>query len=162
MFQLRPAVWQALAGLIVLALGVFVYLLDRPPGSVYLLPDDWMFGDGTRGSFGQLGWYLPTFTHTFAFSLFTSAVLEPWRWSGLAACTGWWLTASLFEIAQGDTWSAVIADAVPEWFSDWPVLDNLADYFSAGRLDPGDLLSIALGSVCAGLVVVLSRRVSSG
>ena len=156
----RPQLIQFMVGLIVLSIGVLVYLLDRPSTSVYLLPDSWSFGQGIAPVFGGLGDHLPTFAHTFAFILFTSAVLEPWRWSAAAACIGWWGLASLFEIAQSDTWSAAIASRVPDWFADWPVLDNVAVYFVYGYFDLWDLSSIALAAVCAWLTIGLTHRFS--
>ena len=154
----RPQVIQIATGLLVLTIGVLVYLLDRPSTSVYLVPDSWTFGRQFPSVFGLIGQQLPTFAHTFAFSLFTCAVLEPWRGAAPAACTGWWVFGSLFELAQRDAWSAVIAAWVPAWFADWPVLDNVTNYFVNGRYDPRDMVSIALAAICAWGVIVLTHR----
>ena len=88
--QPRPATLQVIFAVLVLAIGVFVYLLDRPSTSVYLVPDSWELGKSLPPVFGAIGDQLPTFAHTFAFTLLTSAVLEPWRWSAVIACSGWW------------------------------------------------------------------------
>ncbi len=153
-----PAVIQVVVAIIVLMIGILVYLLDRPSASIYLIPNSWSFGDRVPPVFGALGNYLPTFAHTFAFTLFTSALLEPWRRSAVAACAGWWALGSLFEIAQSDAWAAAIAVRVPGWFADWPLLDNVASYFVAGHFDGLDLVSIAIAIVCAFAVIRLSQK----
>ena len=118
--RLRPETIQVIFAVIVLAIGVLVYLLDRPSTSAYLVPDSWELGNSLPRVFGLIGYQLPTFAHTFAFTLFTSALLEPWRWSASTACAGWWAVGSLFEIAQRDAWATAIAAGVPAWFADWP------------------------------------------
>ena len=154
----KPALIQVIAAVIVLTIGVLVYLLDRSGTSIYLVPDSWSFGAGVPPVFGVIGNTLPTFAHTFAFILFTSALLMPWRWSAVVACAGWWVVASLFEIAQSDAWAKTIAAQVPDWFAEWPLLDNVAGYFIGGRFDPFDLLSIGIATVCAFVAIRLSAR----
>jgi len=154
----RPELIQVIAGVIVLTIGVLVYLLDRPTTSVYLIPAGWSIGAQWPPVFGVIGNHLPTFAHTFAFILFTSALLAPWRGSAFTACAGWWFIASVFEIAQSAAWSAAIAARVPPWFADWPLLDNVAGYFVAGRFDGLDLVSIALATVCAFGVIRLAQQ----
>jgi len=154
----KPVLIQVIAAIIALMIGVLVYLLDRPSASVYLVPDSWSLGDSMPSVFGAIGNTLPTFAHTFAFILFTSALLAPWRWSAIAACAWWWALGSLFEIAQSDAWAKVIAAHVPGWFADWPLLDNVADYFVGGRFDLFDLVSIGLATVSAFVVIRLSNR----
>ena len=156
--RVRPELIQVIAAVIALAIGILVYLLDRPSTSVYLIPDGWSFGDSIPPVFGAIGDHLPTLAHTFAFILFSSALLEPWRWAALAACTWWWIVGSLFEVGQSDRWAALIATQVPDWFADVPLLENVADYFVAGQFDPFDLVSIAVGTGCAFVVVKLSHR----
>jgi hypothetical protein len=142
----------------VLTAGVLVYLLDRPSGSVYFMPDSWSIADRTPAMFGALGRYLPTFAHTFAFILFTSVVLSPTRRAALGICVAWVVVESLFEIAQRDIIAAKIAANVPAWFADWPLLDNVADYFVAGRFDPLDLVSIMIAAGAAYLTMIYSTR----
>ncbi len=156
--RFQPAIIQVIAATIVLVIGVLVYLLDRPSAAVYLVPDSWVLGESVPPLFGAAGNHLPTFAHTFAFALYTSALLEPWRWSAVAACGWWWLLGSLFEIAQSDTWAASIAAGVPEWFADWPLLDNVAGYFIGGHFDSLDLASIALAAISAFIVIRMSHR----
>ena len=154
----RPALIQVVAAVIVLTIGVLVYWLDRPGASVYFIPDSWSRGANSPSTFGVIGNHLPTFAHTFAFILFTSAVLEPWRWSAIVACAWWYIVGSLFEMAQSDAWATAIAARVPGWFADWPLLDNVAGYFIAGQFDLLDLASIAAATVSAFVVIQLSYR----
>jgi len=156
--HIRPVIIQVIAAVIVLLIGILVYLLDRPGTSVYFIPNSWSFGEGIPPIFGAIGDHLPTFSHTFAFILFTSAVLEPWRWSAVVACAWWWFIGSLFEIAQTDAWAMAIASRVPGWFAEWPLLDNVADYFLVGYFDLMDLVSIAVATICAFIVIQLSYR----
>ena len=158
MLRDRPALFQVIVAVIVLMIGVLVYLLDRPSASVYFIPNSWSLGANSPSIFGAIGDHLPTFAHTFAFILFTSAVLEPWRWSAVVACAWWGVVGSLFEIAQSDAWAPAIAARVPGWFADWPLLDNVADYFIVGHFDLLDLASIAAATLCAFLMIQLSYR----
>ena len=70
----------------------------------------------------------------------------------------WVIIESLFEIAQSDVISAKIAANVPEWFSDWPLLDNVANYFVAGQFDSLDLVSIMIAAGAAYLTMIYSTR----
>lgn len=60
-------------GLGVLFLGMLVYLVDRPPEQSFLF--DLSLFQLVPTLFGSLGQSLPTFTHVFAFSLLTVAML---------------------------------------------------------------------------------------
>jgi hypothetical protein len=156
--RIKPEWIQFYAAVGVLTAGVLVYLLDRPSGSVYFVPDSWSITDRETLIFGPLGRYLPTFAHTFAFILFTTAVLSPLRRAALGICVAWVVVESIFEITQSTFISAKIAANVPAWFSDWPILDNIADYFVAGYFDPLDLVSIVIGAVAAYLAIMYSTR----
>ena len=75
--RMKPEWLQFYAAIAVLVVGVLIYLLDRPSSSVYFVPDSWSMADRTPRIFGTIGRYLPTFAHTFAFILFTTAVMAP-------------------------------------------------------------------------------------
>lgn len=136
-----------------------VYLFDRPGSSVYFIPNWWPGVTWTPSFFGGLGQYLPTFSHTFAFILLTTAVIGVHRRAALLACAGWLVVDSVFEIAQADLLADRIVQFLPHWFSEWPLLDNFAAYLLVGRFDPFDLVSIVLASVAACLLLsYLNRR----
>ena len=152
--QFRLAVLAALA----LSLGTLVYVLDRPPSSVYFLPRAWSGYTGVH-HFGSLGGQLPDFAHTFAFSLLTAAVLGA-RERLAAICIFWAVLDSLFKLAEHPGISPHVVNAVPRWFEHVPVLENTRSYFLHGTFDPLDLIAIALGSALAFLTArfVLKRE----
>jgi hypothetical protein len=157
--RIKPEWLQIYAAVAVLAAGVLVYLLDRPSSSVYFVPDSWSMADRTPRIFGSIGRYLPTFAHTFAFILFTTAVMAPvGRKAALGICAAWLAVESLFELGQIDAVAASIASRVPAWFADWPLLENIAGYFTTGRFDPLDLVSIFIAATAAYLLILFSTR----
>ncbi|MDH3976881.1 MAG: hypothetical protein OEU86_00080 [Gammaproteobacteria bacterium] len=156
--RLGPAWIQVLTAMIALLIGVAVYWFDRQPERVYFIPDAWSTGAFNGTFFGSVGLYLPTFTHTFGFSLLTAVVLRPSRWSAAAGCLLWGVTGSLFEVAQTNSMASWIARNLPVWFNDWPVLDNATNYFLAGAFDPLDLLSVFLGALLAWRLLVATNR----
>lgn len=134
--MLRSAIMVATArpaGLFVLglgaaALGVAVYALDRPAGSVAFLPAGLMFDGGFLGPFAGP---LPTFIHAMAFSLMTVALLSPTRRARLAAC-GIWVAANwLFEAAQHPAFTKMTGIGMP------------------GAFDPLDMVAAPLGAAIA-------------
>lgn len=141
-----------------MAVGILVYLLDRPGSAVYFLPDWWSLVEFTPSFFGPLGQYLPTFSHTFAFILLTTAVIAPHRRAAFVICAGWLIVDSFFEIAQRDDLAVNIVSYLPDWFADWPLLDNVASYFLVGRFDPFDLVSIFAAGIAAFLLILYSTR----
>lgn len=147
--------------MVALTTGALVYVLDRPAADTYLIPDGWTFGEQVPPVFGALGAHWPTFAHTLAFILLTSALLGSRPRAAVVACGSWGLVAGLFEIAQHETWAQTIAGLVPGWFSQWPLLDNVAAYFLAGRFDVVDLASIGIAVACAYALIRWSRRIGA-
>jgi len=154
----RPRLFTGLGAL---GLGVLLYLLDRPAGRTYFIPQflaEALQPDGGTGLFGALGQQLPTFLHTFALCLLTAALLRVgWR-GALGICGGWLLIDAAFEIGQHQRIAPVLARWTPDWFTHIPVLDNTASYFLHGRFDPLDLLSIFLGAAAAFVLILVTRR----
>ncbi len=126
----RPAGLFVL-GLGVLALGVLVYTLDRPTGSVAFLPAGMVYDSGILG---PLAGPLPTFLHAMAFSLMTAAFLDP-TWRARLAASGVWVAVNwLFEVAQHPAFMEITGIGIP------------------GAFDPLDLLAALLGAATALLV----------
>ena len=136
-----------------LAVGLLVYLLDRPADRIYFIPDGWKFAMGAGQVFGPVGAYLPTFVHVVVFVLISSVLLAPWHFRNMSICLLWFGIDSLFELAQHEAIATRVADIVPSWFEGVIFLENTSSYFLAGTFDPLDLLSIALGSIAAYLVL---------
>lgn len=136
---------QISMAIIALVLGVIIYLVERSGTGVYFLPDAW---EAISAS-SWLGRHLPGLLHTFAFSIFTAALLAPSRAAAVLSCLFWVLANSLFEFGQLDAVATEITGYLPTWFKDWPVLENLNSYFLAGTFDPVDVVFIVLGGAAA-------------
>jgi hypothetical protein len=152
------SVSQALAALVVLAVGMAVYLLDRQPDDVYLMAPWMASSEGSGLSFGALGLFLPTFTHVYCFILLTAACVAPTRVQAIWISVLWFVVDSLFELAQMDAIAGAIANHLPTWFESVPLLNNTAAYFLAGTCDVIDLASIAMGAVAAYLTIVITQE----
>lgn len=143
---------------IAVAIGVLVYLFDRQPSSVYLIPDWISLANSLALVFGQIGHHLPTFVHVYAFILLTVVVAVPSITKLIPVCLAWFTLDSLFEAAQLSPIAQWIGSHTPTWFSGIPFIENTASYFLMGTFDMFDLLSIALGTLAAYLSVVFSTR----
>lgn len=150
--RVRADALLALIALAALAMGVLVYVLDRPAGTAYFLPQVLFFANGHHSWFRALGGRLPELAHVYAFILLTVAV-SPWPGRVLPLCVFWWALATLAELGQHPALAPELAALVPHWFQQVPVLDNTANYFVRGTFDPWDLVAIALGSVSAYVTV---------
>jgi hypothetical protein len=153
-----PQAIQLGAAIAVLVIGVLIYLLDRSASGAWLIPQWWSAAYDRPPVFGRLGEHLPTFIHVYSFILITAMVLAPWKRAPVFICLLWFAVDSLFELAQIDVAAAYIGSHIPAWFAAWPLLNNVADYFAAGRFDPYDLVSIGLGTVAAYLTVRYALR----
>jgi hypothetical protein len=109
--------------------------------------------------FGQIGGSLPAFSHAFAFSLLTAALMGRTRGAAAGACLGWLLVDSVFELGQHPAVSGKLARAMPPGLESLPILGRAGDFFLAGTFDWKDLLSIALGALVAYGVI---RRTARG
>lgn len=137
-------------GLAALTLGILVYVLDRPSGAVYFVPDSWRIADTTPLFFGKVGNYLPAFLHVLAFALFSAAIAGR-RYVGLI-CTGWFIAEVFFELAQMDPVASQIASMLPGWFAGSPLLENISSHFLTGRFDAFDVLFLLLGCITAFII----------
>jgi hypothetical protein len=136
----------------VLLLGTLVYVLDRSPAQVPVLSALSLFGQ-LPPIFGAIGHSLPTFAHVFAFSVLSAVVLGNSRSVALWACLGWSGIDAAFEAGQHPlVWERVGA-LIPSGFSQLVVLAPIKSYFALGTFDARDLLSIALGALCAYLLL---------
>lgn len=143
---------QALAGLLALAAGTLVYVVDRPSEATAFLGAI-NLSAMLPPLYGPLGASLPTFAHALAFSLLTAACLGGQRLAGLAGCCAWLVIDTGFELGQLPAIAAHIPATVPAGFA--PV----RDYFVRGTFDPADLISIFIGTcVAAGVITLTSRE----
>lgn len=152
----RRVACVASLALALLVLGTLVYTLDRPAGSALGLP--WPIAPTglNVGAFGVLGGSLPSFAHTFAFSLIHGLVLvqRASRTARLATlarcCAGWALVETAFECGQ----HPALAQALATWSQYFHENGDTAGktttfvvgYFVHGRFDPLDVIAILLGA----------------
>jgi N-acetylneuraminic acid mutarotase len=140
-----------------LVTGLLVYLFDRDPASIYLLPAAWSLADDPS-SLGWFGGALPAFAHAFAFTLLTAIVLGATRRAALCASALWWTAGSAIEIAQHPVLARHVADALPRWLDSLPLLENTAPFFIRGTFDPWDLVALTAGVFAAFGLVTLTLR----
>ena len=136
-----------------LCVGVLVYVFDRAENYIYFLPDGLSLNHQTGRIFGNIGDYLPTFVHVYAFILLTVVVAVPAGIKLIPVCLAWFTLDSLFEVAQLNPMAQWIGSHTPAWFEGMPFLENTADYFLMGSFDVFDLISIVAGTVAAYLTV---------
>lgn len=143
-----PDTVYALIAAAALGMGILVYLFARPP--IELLPFSWHFRPGPWS--GSLTGVLPEFLHVFAFILLTAAVVRrPPR--PVSICAFWLGTETLFEVGQHPLLAPYMAETLPTWLGQLPILSRTANYFLQGTFDPWDFVAIALGTLAAYAVI---------
>ena len=149
---------QAIAAIGALAVGVWVYLVERDPQRVYLLAGFIPESLPSPLHLGTIAGVLPEFIHVYAFSLLTALLLPSTPRHTLGACLAWFVVDSAFEIAQHPAIAPMIVAVLPGWFEQVPLLDNTVAYFRHGTFDPLDLAAVAVGAQAAWLTIVYSQR----
>jgi len=158
----RSQIYPFFLAVAFLTFGLSVYLFDRPADRIYFVPDGWSLSLGNGQLFGSIGAHLPSFVHVIVFILITGALLAPCRFRIASICLLWFGTESLFELAQHDVIAVRIAAIVPNWFEGKIFLENTTAHFLNGTFDLLDIVSIALGSGVAYLVLQTSRVQEEG
>jgi hypothetical protein len=154
--------WQIAIGTLALAVGLAVYLVDRPAEATYFVrqsPVPITFSRSPPALFGRIGFYLPTFVHVFGFILITAGLTGAGPRGFLSIVAGWCLVDILFELGQ--KYHAVV-DWIPESFAGIPFLENTRSYFLRGRFDQLDILAVLLGALAACGVYWLTGKRSRG
>ena len=151
----RPAMLALIAAL-ALALGIIVYVTDRDTSRAVLIPSIATFA-GSK-VFGALGQWLPSFLHTFAFSLITAAALAPRSTPRYGACVAWAAINVGFEIGQHPLVSVRLAEALLGPMHGWPLVQPLARYFVHGTFDWGDIAAAMLGAFTSATALRLTHR----
>jgi hypothetical protein len=140
-----------------IAVGLCIYLIDRHPDTVYLIPHELSLNDKTGSVFGIIGNFLPTFLHVYIFIIFTAVLFSESRRQIIIICLSWMLIDSLFEIAQIDFIAIHIAENTSSWFTGIPLLENTSDYFLLGTFDFADLISILAGTFTAYITIIFTN-----
>ncbi len=173
----RATLALALVAALALALGTAVYLLDRPAGSAWLLPSAWQAGHaaaaGWAGTaapadtaglaaagtwFGAAGLWLPSLVHAFAFSVLTALMLPRRAGPAVAACLGWALVDTLFELGQHPAIAPSLAAGLASTFDGAPLALRVGRYFTQGSFDVADIVAGCCGAALAGLALAFAHR----
>ena len=154
---------QLLTGLSVLILGVLFYYLFRSADQTYFLKffsDNPNFKDSLSPGYILIGNSLPTFIHVVAFAVMTSGIIARQKRGYVSVCLFWFAVDCFFEVSQG--FDAKKVKIIPDWFSNFVFLENSRSYFLQGRFDYLDLLSIALGSLVAYIILIKTGTFKGG
>jgi hypothetical protein len=150
---------QVLIGVVVLFLGSFIYLVDRPPDQTYFVkssPVKITLFNTIPNVFGFIGGSLPEFVHVFSFILITAGLLFCNERGYPVICLSWFLLDAAAEFGQYFTiWYSKI---IPDWFTGIPFLENTESYFLHGTFDFIDLVAITLGTLIAYLVLLTTKK----
>jgi len=150
---------QILVGLSILLLGTLVYLIDRPPHNTYFVFKSFKnisLYDTLPNIFGSIGNNLPSFIHVFSFILITGGFLSCQKRGCLIVCAFWFLAEIFFELGQ--KFNSLILKTIPNWFLGVPLLENTKNYFVRGTFDYFDILAIAIGTITAYLVLLITYK----
>ena len=94
--------------------------------------------------------------HVLAFIVITASLVANQKRGYLIVTLTWFTVDVLFETAQ--FWGESVSRIIPDFFSNYLFLENTKDYFLQGRFDYLDLLSIALGSMAAYILLIKTRE----
>jgi len=148
LLRAAPLAWAAVA----LALGLGVYLLDRPAGHAALIPAAWSLA-GDSKVFGAASGWLPSLLYTFAFSLLTALTLPRTTTAAVGSAALWWSLGIAFELLQHRVLGVPLAAAL----DGVPGLQALGRYALHGRFDPADLAALTAGAGAAAGLLILTR-----
>lgn len=127
-----------------LSIGALVYLTDRMAS----LPQHHLFG--------AVGQWLPSFLHTFSFSLLTAAAGLPTKSPGYGACAAWCMVNLAFELGQHPQVSQRLADFLLRFFGDTAPSRWTSNFFLRGTFDINDIAAaLAGGLAAAGLLYLI-------
>ena len=139
-----------LLGLLLLSIGAFIYIFDRPPAQTYFifaLPFQISLYNIYPPLFGPIGDFLPHFLHTSAFILLTAGIMDCGK-KGYLAIWLFWLTINMgFELGQ--KYNAHAAGLVPDWFDGVFLLESTRGYFLHGTYCHLDMAAIIIGGISA-------------
>jgi len=149
--------WLFALALVTLAAGCAVYLAERDPARVWLMPAGWSLAS-MRGLLpAVLSGSSPSLVHVFVFSVLTALCLRRSRVAIAASCLGWFAIDALFEIGQHRAIAPALIGALPAWFARVPLLDHVAPFLRNGTFDTNDLAAVAIGAVAAWLSLDRTR-----
>jgi hypothetical protein len=148
-----------LLGILGLAIGSFIYLVDRHPDGVYFIYNtskELSLFHRLPNFFGSLGYWLPAFIHPFSFSLLTASISTPSKKKYTVICLFWCGVNIIFEMGQ--KFKLVAVAFIPDWFAGIPYLENCKSYFINGTFDYLDIASVILGAIAAFAILFITSN----
>jgi hypothetical protein len=142
----RPAL-LATIGCVALAVGMLVYVSDRPSSNLALLGPH--LPAVSRGLFGAVGLWLPSLVHVFAFSLFSAALLPSRATLQYGACGAWFAINLAFEVGQHRAFKPLWGELLRTGAGDGPIARAVLTYLLRGTFDPSDVLAALFGALAA-------------
>lgn len=150
---------QILIGIAGLLVGIFVYLIDRPPDQTYFIFASKItisLFNTIPNVFGAMGNCLPDFLHVFSFILITAGLLACQKAGCIIICLSWFTVDFVFELFQ--RFNTIPLKIIPGWFKEIPFLENAGPYFNRGTFDIFDLIAISMGSIIAFFVLLNTHK----
>jgi hypothetical protein len=138
-----------LGGSVALAVGMLIYLCDRPASHVSLLPH--IVYLSAQPLFGRAGGWLPSFVHPLAFSLFCAGLLAPHPRLQYGACAFWFAVNAAFEVGQHPQIRGLVA--VRLGTDRGPITRSIQHYVERGTFDAADLVAAAVGAALAASIL---------
>lgn len=151
----RSEAWFIILAVIALGAGLVVYSVDRTH-SAYFLPDAFR-AQHAVGVFGALAHNLPSFVHTFGFSLLLAAALWPWPRYVRPALLLWVGVEVAFECVQARPLADLLYGSLPQSVDTNAGVRVLKIYLLNGTFDLNDVLSALVGGACALVVVEVNK-----
>lgn len=158
-WRLSPAQQQVLAAALALGLGLLIYLLTRPHDRIILFSVLPRLDALPHWSGSALLQWLPSALHTYAFILLTNSLWSNRPEMLSRVCLFWVFLEMLMELGQQQDLALEIANRLPNWFHDSPMLRVLPNYFLNGRYDPMDQMFVLLGALAACATVLIFRSI---
>ncbi|MBF0113328.1 MAG: hypothetical protein HQK74_11445, partial [Desulfamplus sp.] len=145
-------IFTGFAGLFI---GALIYLTDRSPESTYFVSRHlYSVGEALHNTlpdcFGIFDKNMPSFLHTFSFTLITGAFIGESKKSSILSATLWSVINLLFELGQ--YFDKLATQLIPDWFNRFTFLEALDGYFIAGTFDILDVVAIFLGALVGYLI----------
>jgi hypothetical protein len=145
----RSALLLAFFGIAVFTAGVLVYLFARQPlpllRSLHVGTDTFQPNRHLQYLIGSL----PSFAHTYAFTVFIIVMLRSNRRQAVLICGSWLGLEILFELGQHEALSGLTARLFAIETTGNAILKAFGNYFMHGVFDTMDVLYCFIGTVAA-------------
>jgi hypothetical protein len=155
----RINIIQIVIGIFGLVIGSLVYVTDRSSEGIYFinkLKIPTKIFNNAPNLFGIAGNSLPDLLHVFSFILITAGLLSCKKKWYTILCLGWFSLDIAFELGQ--KFKLLSLSLIPDWFQGIPFLENSKNYFQKGSFDIFDIFAIAIGTVIAYLVLLITNK----